>query len=154
PAALWLLDPWHDAFATVLAVLLYRPAADLSRLVLANPAARRHYLGMIRARHRWQWLCRCTGLAQPELAAKNRPAAEAGAVVLALQALAADRPQGNGNASRPHRGLLAVRPRRRHPDPTRPAHRPRAAHCPARRAVRPRALPARHLATTPSRPAV
>ncbi len=41
---------------------------------------------MIRARHRWHWLCRCTGLAQPELAAKNRPAAESRALVLVLLA--------------------------------------------------------------------
>jgi DNA segregation ATPase FtsK/SpoIIIE, S-DNA-T family len=42
---------------------------------------------MIRARHRWHWLCRCTGLAQPELAAKNRPAAESRALLLVLLAL-------------------------------------------------------------------
>jgi S-DNA-T family DNA segregation ATPase FtsK/SpoIIIE len=42
---------------------------------------------MIRARHRWHWLCRCTGLAQPELAPKNRPAAESRAFVLVVLAL-------------------------------------------------------------------
>ena len=87
PAALWLADPWHDALALVLAALLYRPAADLSRFALANPAARRHYPGMIRARHRWHWLCRCTGLGQPELAPRNRPAAESRALALILLAL-------------------------------------------------------------------
>jgi hypothetical protein len=30
------------------------------------------------------WLCRCTGLGQPELAVKNRPAAESRALVLVL----------------------------------------------------------------------
>jgi len=84
PAALWLFDPWHDALALVLAVILYRPAADLIRLGVARPAARRHYPGMIRARHRWHWLCRCTGLGQPELAAKNRPAVESRLLVLVL----------------------------------------------------------------------
>jgi len=39
---------------------------------------------MIRARHRWHWLCRCTGLAQPELAAKNRPGAESYVLALVL----------------------------------------------------------------------
>ena len=39
---------------------------------------------MVRARHRWHWLCRCTGLGQPELAAKNRPVAESRALVLVL----------------------------------------------------------------------
>ncbi len=39
---------------------------------------------MILARHRWHWLCRCTGLAQPELAPKNRPAAESRVLVLVL----------------------------------------------------------------------
>jgi S-DNA-T family DNA segregation ATPase FtsK/SpoIIIE len=87
PAALWLADPWHDALALVLAALLYRPAADLSRFALANPAARRHYPGMIRARHRWHWLCRCTGLGQPELAPRNRPGAESRALALILLAL-------------------------------------------------------------------
>src|SRR5260221_3622946 len=42
---------------------------------------------MVRARHRWHWLCRCTGLRQPELAAKNRPAAESRALVLVLLSL-------------------------------------------------------------------
>jgi hypothetical protein len=84
PLALWLLDPLHDVIAAVLAVLLYRPAADLVRFVTASPAARRHYPGMIRARHRWHWLCRCTGLAQPELAAGIRPGAESRALVLIL----------------------------------------------------------------------
>jgi hypothetical protein len=46
-AALWVLDPWRDIFALVLAVLLWRPAADLTRLVFAPPAARRHYPGMV-----------------------------------------------------------------------------------------------------------
>jgi len=81
---LWLTDPWHDALAIVLAVVLYRPAADLIRFALATPAAREHYLGMVRARHRWRWLCRCTGLAQPELAPKNRPAAESRTLLLVL----------------------------------------------------------------------
>src|SRR5215471_11214984 len=76
PAVLWLTDPWHDALAIVLTVVAYRPSADLIRFALAAPTARRHYLGMIRARHRWRWLCRCTGLAQPELAPKSRPDAE------------------------------------------------------------------------------
>jgi len=84
PLALWLLDPLHDVLAAVLAVLLYRPAADLVRFVTASPAARRHYPGMIRARHRWHWLCRCTGLVQPELAAGIRPGAESRALVLIL----------------------------------------------------------------------
>jgi hypothetical protein len=39
---------------------------------------------MIRARHRWHWLCRCTGLAQPEVAARNRPASESRALLLVL----------------------------------------------------------------------
>jgi hypothetical protein len=55
--ALWLADPWHDALALIAAAVLYRPAADLIRLVAATRAARRHYLGMIRARHG------CTGCA-------------------------------------------------------------------------------------------
>jgi hypothetical protein len=84
PVVLWFLEPWHDALAIVAALLLYRPAADLIRLALASPTARRHYLGMVRARHRWHWLCRCTGLAQPELAAKNRPAAESRVLFLIL----------------------------------------------------------------------
>jgi len=84
PAALWLTDPWHDAFALLLAVILYRPAADLIHLATATPKARRHYVGMVRARHRWHWLCRCTGLAQPELAPKNRAAAESRALALVL----------------------------------------------------------------------
>ena len=73
PVALWLTDPWHDALALVLAVVLYRPAADLIRFALAPPAARRHYLGMVRARHRWHWLCRCTGLA-PARTRREEPA--------------------------------------------------------------------------------
>jgi hypothetical protein len=85
-AALWLPDSWHDALAAVLVLVLYRPAAELTRLALASPAARRHYPGMIRARHRWHWLCRCTGLGQPELGSKNRPAAESRAVVLVMLA--------------------------------------------------------------------
>ena len=88
PVVLWFLDPWHDTFAIVGALLLYRPAADLIRLALASPTARRHYLGMVRARHRWHWLCRCTGLAQPELSAKNRPAAESRALVLIVLSVA------------------------------------------------------------------
>jgi hypothetical protein len=68
----------------VVAIIIYRPAADLIRFACASPAARRHYLGMIRARHRWQWICRCTGLAQPELAAKNRPAVESRGLILVL----------------------------------------------------------------------
>jgi hypothetical protein len=87
PAVLWLADPWHDVLALVLAAVVYRPAADLTRFALASPAARRHYPGMIRARHRWHWICRCTGLAQPELAPKNRPAAESSALVLVLVAM-------------------------------------------------------------------
>jgi S-DNA-T family DNA segregation ATPase FtsK/SpoIIIE len=86
PAALWLTDPWHDALAGVVVLILCRPAVDLIRLARATPAARRHYLGMVRARHRWHWLCRCTGLGQPELAPGNRPAAESRAVVLVLVA--------------------------------------------------------------------
>jgi hypothetical protein len=42
---------------------------------------------MIRARHRWHWLCRCTGLGQPALAARNRPAAESRAPVRVLLSL-------------------------------------------------------------------
>ena len=87
PAALWLTDPWHDVLALVLAVIAGRPTADLIRFALAPPAARRHYLGMVRARHRWHWLCRCTGLGQPELAAKNRGAAESRVLVLVLLAM-------------------------------------------------------------------
>jgi S-DNA-T family DNA segregation ATPase FtsK/SpoIIIE len=87
PATLWLLDSRHDALAVVLAVLLSRPTADLARFALASPAARRHYPGMIRARHRWRWLCRCTGLAQLELAPKNRPDAESRALLLVLLCL-------------------------------------------------------------------
>ena len=83
-AALWLTDPWHDALTFVLAFIAYRPAADLTRFALASPAARRHYPGMIRARHRWHWLCRCTGLGQPELAPKNRPAVESRVLILVL----------------------------------------------------------------------
>jgi hypothetical protein len=79
---LWLADPWHDALALIAAVVLYRPTAELIRFTLADPAARRHYLGMVRARHRWHWLCRCTGLAQPELSPKNRPSVESRALVL------------------------------------------------------------------------
>ncbi len=86
-AALWLTDPWHDVFAFIVAVVLYRPAADLIRFALANPVARKHYLGMVRARHRWRWLCRCTGLGQPELAPKNREAVESRALLLVLLAL-------------------------------------------------------------------
>lgn len=82
----WLADPWHDALALVPVLITARPAADLIRFAIASPAARRHYLGMIRARHRWHWLCRCTGLAQPELAARNRPAAESRALLLVLLA--------------------------------------------------------------------
>jgi S-DNA-T family DNA segregation ATPase FtsK/SpoIIIE len=84
PLVLWLCDPWHDALAVVAALFLYRPAADLIRLVLAPPGSRRQFLGMVQARHRWHWLCRCTGLAQPELAARNRPAAESGMTPLML----------------------------------------------------------------------
>jgi len=84
---LWLLNPWHDALALLTAGCLYRPGADLTRLALAVPAARRHYPGMIRARHRWHWLCRCTGLAQAEQAAKNRPAAESRALILVALAI-------------------------------------------------------------------
>jgi hypothetical protein len=87
PVALWLTDPWHAVLALVLAVLLYRPIADLTRFALAPPAARRHYPGMIRARHRWHWLCRCVGLGQPELAVKNRSAAESRVLVLVLLAV-------------------------------------------------------------------
>jgi S-DNA-T family DNA segregation ATPase FtsK/SpoIIIE len=87
PAVLWFFDPWHDALALLLAAVLWRPSADLIRFALATPAARKHYLGMIRARHRWRWLCRCTGLAQPELAAKNRPAAESRILVLVVLSL-------------------------------------------------------------------
>jgi S-DNA-T family DNA segregation ATPase FtsK/SpoIIIE len=87
PIALWLTDPWHVALALVLTVLAYRPLADLVRLMSTSPAARRHYLGMVRARHRWHWLCRCTGLAQPELAPKTRPDAESRALVLVLLSL-------------------------------------------------------------------
>jgi DNA segregation ATPase FtsK/SpoIIIE, S-DNA-T family len=87
PAALWLTDCWHDALVLVLAVIVCRPAADLFRFAFAPPAARRHYLGMVRARHRWRWLCRCTGLGQPELAARNRPVAESRAVLLVLLSL-------------------------------------------------------------------
>jgi S-DNA-T family DNA segregation ATPase FtsK/SpoIIIE len=84
PAALWITDPWHDVLVGVLAVVLYRPFADVVRLVQASPVARRHYLGMIRARHRWHWLCRCTALGQPELAPRNRPLVESRALVLVL----------------------------------------------------------------------
>jgi DNA segregation ATPase FtsK/SpoIIIE, S-DNA-T family len=87
PALLWLLDPWHDVLAVILAAVLWRPAADIIRFALASPAARRHYPGMIRARHRWHWLCRCTGLGQPELAAMNRPAVESRVLVLVLLSL-------------------------------------------------------------------
>ena len=87
PIALWLTDPWHLALVLLLAFVTYRPAADLTRLVCATPAARRHYLGMVRARHRWHWLCRCTGLAQPELAANSRPDAESRVLVLVLLSL-------------------------------------------------------------------
>ena len=82
PAVLCLMEPWHVALALVLAVIAHRPSADLIRFATATPAARQHYLGMIRARHRWLWLCRCTGLAQPELAPKNQPAAESRALPL------------------------------------------------------------------------
>lgn len=87
PIALWLIDPWHDTLALVVAVIFYRPSADLFRFALASPAARKHYLGMVRARHRWHWLCRCTGLAQPELAAKNRPDAESRVLLLVVLSL-------------------------------------------------------------------
>ena len=87
PAALWLTDPWHDALALVLALIAYRPLADLIRFALAPPASRRHYPGMIRARHRWRWLCRCTGLGQPELAVNNRPVAESRALLLVALSL-------------------------------------------------------------------
>ena len=83
-AVLWLTDPWHDVLALVLAVILYRPTTDLIRLTTATPAARKHYLGMVRARYRWRWLWRCTGLGQPELAPRNRPTAESRALVLVL----------------------------------------------------------------------
>jgi DNA segregation ATPase FtsK/SpoIIIE, S-DNA-T family len=84
PAALWLADPWHDALVVVLVLIVLRPTIDLIRFAATAPAARRHYLGMVRARHRWRWLCRCTGLALPELAAKNRPDAESRALGLIL----------------------------------------------------------------------
>jgi DNA segregation ATPase FtsK/SpoIIIE, S-DNA-T family len=42
---------------------------------------------MIRAWHRWHWLCRCTGLGQPELAVNNRPTAESRALLLVLLSL-------------------------------------------------------------------
>jgi S-DNA-T family DNA segregation ATPase FtsK/SpoIIIE len=84
PAALWLTDAWHDALMLLFAVIAYRPAADLIRFATAPAAARRHYLGMLRARHRWHWLCRCTGLAQPELSPKNRPGAESRALAVVL----------------------------------------------------------------------
>ena len=84
PAALWLADPWHDALVVVLVLVAARPATDLIRFAAADSAARRHYLGMVRARHRWHWLCRCTGPAQPELAARNRPDAESRALALVL----------------------------------------------------------------------
>jgi hypothetical protein len=74
PASLWLLDPWHDVLAVILAAVLCRPTADIIRFALASPAARRHYPGMIRARHRWRWLCRCTGLGQLELVSRSRDA--------------------------------------------------------------------------------
>jgi len=83
-AALWLTASLHDALALIAAVAVYRPAADLIGLAIAPPAGRKHFLGMVRARHRWRWLCRCTGLAQPELSPKNRPAAESRAFVLVL----------------------------------------------------------------------
>jgi hypothetical protein len=81
---LWFSDPWHDVLLVVLVLITARPAADLIRFITAPPTARRHYPGMVRARHRWHWLCRCTGLAQPELAAKNRPDAESRVLVLVL----------------------------------------------------------------------
>src|SRR5262249_16884726 len=84
PAVLWLTDPWHDALALIAGATTYRPAADLSRFAFATPAARRHYLPMVRARHRWRWIGRRTGLAQPELAAKHRPAAESRALLLVV----------------------------------------------------------------------
>jgi len=86
-ALLWFTDPWHDALLVVLVLITARPAIDLIRFAAAPPAARRHYPGMIRARHRWHWLCRCTGLAQPELAARNRPAAESRVLILILLAI-------------------------------------------------------------------
>jgi hypothetical protein len=66
--------------------VLYRPVSDVVGLIRASPAARRHYLGMVRARHRWRWLCRCTGLGQPELAPNSRPAAESQLLLLVLLA--------------------------------------------------------------------
>jgi hypothetical protein len=87
PVVLWLTDPWHDVFALVLTAILYRPPADLIRFALATRAARKHYLGMVRARHRWRWLCRCTGLGQPELASKNRETAESRALLPVMLAL-------------------------------------------------------------------
>jgi len=87
PVALWLADPWHDALALVIALITWRPTADLIRLAVATPASRKHYLGMVRARHRWRWLCRCTGLGQPELAPKNRETVESRALLLVLLAL-------------------------------------------------------------------
>jgi S-DNA-T family DNA segregation ATPase FtsK/SpoIIIE len=86
-AASWLASPWHDTLAVIAVVVLHRPAADLIRLAAAPPGSRKHFLGMIRARHRWHWLCRCTGLAQPELSPKNRQAAESRALVLVLLAM-------------------------------------------------------------------
>jgi len=78
----------HSSSSVIFLVLIvYRPLADLTRFVLAPPDARRHYPGMIRARHRWRWLCRCTGLGKPELAAKNRPDAESQAFALVLLSL-------------------------------------------------------------------
>jgi S-DNA-T family DNA segregation ATPase FtsK/SpoIIIE len=84
---LWITHPWHIVFVVALVLIATRPVADLIRFAFANPSARRHYPGMIRARHRWRWLCRCTGLAQPELAAKNRPAAESRVLLLVLLSL-------------------------------------------------------------------
>lgn len=82
--ALWLANSWHDAIVVVLVLILCRPIADLVRFAASSPTARRHYLGMVRARHRWHWLCRCTGLAQLELLARDRADAESRAMALVL----------------------------------------------------------------------
>jgi S-DNA-T family DNA segregation ATPase FtsK/SpoIIIE len=92
----WFLSPWHLIMTALLVVVFHRLAADLVRFAYAPRAAKAHYLGMVRARHRWHWLSRCTGLALPELARKNRPGIESHRGLLVLWVL-----------FKPLRGILA-----------------------------------------------
>ncbi|MGO9079044.1 MAG: hypothetical protein ACLQDY_08360 [Streptosporangiaceae bacterium] len=79
--------PWPVVAAVTAVLLAVRPGLLAWRFARAAPAARRHFPGMIRARLRWHWLARNTGLAPVELAARNRPDGETGRGVLAAAIL-------------------------------------------------------------------